>query len=111
MVVCSFIWFVHHLFRLLESNIIIMGLKFFNLKIVFLQMTCLDYLNTEAVNLSRVVPRISVWNNETVRLYERLDLVSQEDGTYGALSASLYVYCVFIIFPCLYYFHYLLFPF
>ena len=77
MAVCSFLWFVHHLFRLLVSNIIIMVLKFFNLKIVFLQMTYLDYLNTEAVNLSRVVPRISVWNNETVRLYERLDLVSQ----------------------------------
>ena len=63
-------------------------------------MTYLDYLNTEAVSLPMVVPRISVWNNETVKLYERLDTVCEEDGTYGALSVSSHVFCVFFIFPC-----------
>jgi len=52
-------------------------------------MTYLDNLNTKAIELSKVVPRISIWDNDTVRLYQKLDMISEEDGTYGGLSVSL----------------------
>ena len=68
-------------------------------------MTYLDYLNTEAIELSRVVPRISVWDTETVRLYQSLDMVSEEDGIYGGLSVSFCVFCSY--FPASFLFIYL----
>lgn len=74
-------------------------------------MTYLDNLNTEAVELSRVVPRISVWDNETVKTYQKLDMISEEDGTYGGLSASLRAKCLLKIFPCLFCIFHLSSPF
>ncbi|KAM0865808.1 hypothetical protein ACQ4PT_043036 [Festuca glaucescens] len=46
-------------------------------------MTYLEYLDIQVKELASVVPRISVWDSETVSQFEKLDLVSAEDGTYG----------------------------
>ena len=51
-------------------------------------MTYLDYLDIELTKLDSVVPRISVWDLETVRIYEMQDIISVEDGTYGKIPVS-----------------------
>ncbi|KAM0924437.1 hypothetical protein ACQ4PT_004858 [Festuca glaucescens] len=51
--------------------------------LVFPLMTYLEYLDIQVKELASVVPRISVWDSETVSQFEKLDLVSAEDGTYG----------------------------
>ncbi|KAM0837987.1 hypothetical protein ACQ4PT_061272 [Festuca glaucescens] len=50
-------------------------------------MTYLDYLDIQVKELASVVPRISVWDSETVSQFEKLDLVSADDGTYGNIPA------------------------
>ncbi|KAM0859027.1 hypothetical protein ACQ4PT_047453 [Festuca glaucescens] len=50
-------------------------------------MTYLDYLDIKVKEVASVVPRISVWDSETVSQFEKLDLVSAEDGTYGNIPA------------------------
>ncbi|KAM0840237.1 hypothetical protein ACQ4PT_059840 [Festuca glaucescens] len=52
-------------------------------------MTYLDYLDIKVKELASVVPRISVWDLETVSQFEKLDLVSAEDGTYGNIPCSV----------------------
>lgn len=55
-------------------------------------MTYLEYLDIKVKELASVVPRISVWDSETVSQFEKLDLVSAEDGTYGEIPVSVFLY-------------------
>lgn len=51
-------------------------------------MTYLDYLDTAAIEVASSIPRISVWDTDTVKRCVELDTVSEEDGEYGKLPAS-----------------------
>jgi hypothetical protein len=55
-------------------------------------MTYLEYLDIQVKELASVVPRISVWDSETVSQFEKLDLVCAEDGTYGNIPVSVFLY-------------------
>ncbi len=55
-------------------------------------MTYLEYLDIKVKELASVVPRISVWDSETVSQLEKLDLVLAEDGTYGNIPVSVFLY-------------------
>jgi hypothetical protein len=55
-------------------------------------MTYLEYLDIQVKELASVVPRISVWDSETVSQFEKLDLVCVEDGTYGNIPVSVFLY-------------------
>ena len=67
-----------------------------------MQMTYLDYLNTRAIDLPSVVPRIGVWTNVVVRNFEQLDLICEEEGTYGEISVISYLCIVelYSVTPC-----------
>ena len=61
-------------------------------------MTYLENIDVKFKELSNVVPRISLWDSETVSLYEKQDLVSLQDQTYGNLPVSVYFVCFVSVF-------------